>query len=209
MSDDTAAGAPQPEEETQPPYMIEGARSARSKCKICRKKIDKDVLRLGTLIEGPFGTGYVWEHLRCAAKRAFEKVEEAYAAEAWNHAKEPPEVPALEELAKLREEAEQKRAERRELPYAEVAPSGRSRCKHCGEPIPKDELRVVLAQEVVFGSQTRTASINVLPEHVAEALRAPDSGTAPEGLAEALRENSRGLDEAQLDALVERIGPLD
>lgn len=208
MTDDPAAGAPEPEE-PQPPYVIEGARSARSKCKICRKKIDKDVLRLGTLIEGPFGTGYIWEHLTCAAKRTFEKVEEAYAAEAWNHAKEPPEVPAIEELAKLRAEADKKRVERRELPYVEVAPSGRSRCKHCGELIAKDEFRVVLAQEVVFGSQTRTAAINVLPEHVPEALRAPDSGTSPEGLAEALRDNSRGLDAAQLDEVIGRIGALD
>ena len=127
MSDDPTNGAPETEE---PPYVIEGARSARSKCKICRKKIDKDVLRLGTLIEGPFGTGYIWEHLKCAAKRSFDKVEEAYAAEAWNHAKEVPEVPDLTELAGLKEEAEKKREERKALPHVEVAPSGRSRCKH-------------------------------------------------------------------------------
>ena len=35
-----------PEEESLPPYVIEGARSSRSKCKTCRRKIDKDVLRL-------------------------------------------------------------------------------------------------------------------------------------------------------------------
>ena len=203
MSDDPTNGAPETEE---PPYVIEGARSARSKCKICRKKIDKDVLRLGTLIEGPFGTGYIWEHLKCAAKRSFDKVEEAYAAEAWNHAKEVPEVPDLTELAGLKEEAEKKREERKALPHVEVAPSGRSRCKHCGEMIPKGEFRVVLAQEVTFGSQVRTAAINVLPEHVSEALLDPDCSKNAEGLAYALKENSRGVDAADIEAVLGRIG---
>ena len=73
-------------EEQLPPYVIEGARSARSKCKTCRKKIDKDVLRIGILIEGPYGTGYMWHHLKCAARRMYDKVEEAYSMEAWKFA---------------------------------------------------------------------------------------------------------------------------
>ena len=38
------------------PYKIEAARSSRSKCRTCRKKIDKDLLRIGILLEGPSGT---------------------------------------------------------------------------------------------------------------------------------------------------------
>ena len=106
-------------------------------------------LRLGTLTEGPYGVAYAWEHVSCAAQRAFPKLEEAYAQRAWEHAKEPPEdLPPLESLAGLREEAQGEQTQRRELPYAELAPSGRSRCKHCTERIQEGSPRVVLAREV-------------------------------------------------------------
>ena len=112
--------APEPE---LAPYVIEGARSSRSKCKSCRKKIDKGVLRLGVLIEGPYGIGYLWHHLTCAAKRRLDDVEEAYASEAWKQAKEPPEeYPTIEELRKVNEEAEEKRQARKQIPWFEVRP---------------------------------------------------------------------------------------
>ncbi len=76
MSDD----APMADEsEDQPPHKIEKARSGRSKCKTCRRAIQKDKLRLGILIQGPFGPGYLWHHLACAARKRIEDVEEAYA----------------------------------------------------------------------------------------------------------------------------------
>ena len=53
-----------PEEELAP-YLIEAARSSRSKCRTCKRKIDKDLLRIGILLEGPYGTGYLWHHLTC------------------------------------------------------------------------------------------------------------------------------------------------
>ena len=68
MSDDPGAVEPK-----LAAYVIEGARSSRSRCKSCRRKIDKGVLRIGVLIEGPYGTGYLWHHLRCAARRQFER----------------------------------------------------------------------------------------------------------------------------------------
>lgn len=207
---DAGDSTPPAEEPGQPPYVIEGARSGRSRCKLCRKTIDKGALRLGTLIEGPYGVGYVWEHLNCAARRAFPKLEEAYAQSAWKNAKEPPaDLPKLEELASLRETSERKKAEQRELPYAELAPSGRSRCKHSSELIPQGAPRVVLAREVSFGNQTRTSPINVLPPYVREALAAEDSGTSVEGFAEALRTNSRDLSSEQLETILAEIGPLE
>jgi Poly(ADP-ribose) polymerase and DNA-Ligase Zn-finger region len=207
MSEDDAAAEP-PIEEQLPPYVIEGARSARSRCKTCQRKIDKDVLRIGILIEGPYGTGYMWHHLKCAARRQMDKVEEAYELEAWKEAKVPPEaVPPLEELRELREEAEARRAQRRELPYAELAPSGRSKCKHCGEPIAKDDPRVVLGREIEFGRQTRTNPINVHPRCVAAELLAPDTAHEPEGLLDALRRHSAELG-AVLEQVVRDIGPL-
>jgi hypothetical protein len=207
-TDPPAQDASEPEPQL-PPFVIEGARSARARCKLCRKKIDKDVLRLGTLIEGPYGVGYIWEHLTCAARRSFPKVQQAYQNKAWELAKSPPaEVPDLAQLGELREAAAAKKAEQLELPHAQIAPSGRSRCKHSGEPIEKGSLRVVLGRSVEFGNQTRITPINVLPQYVAAALGEPDCATEIDGFEDALRANSRGVEAQTIDALLEEIGPL-
>lgn len=201
---------PEPEGEPElPPFIIEGARSARAKCKTCRRTIDRGVLRLGVRIEGPFGAGHLWHHLKCAARRRFEEVEQAYAVEAWRFAKEPPEdVPPLEELAKLREETEKRKAEKRELPYAELAPSGRARCKLCDEPIEKGHARVVIGRAVQFGQQTRTTPIHVHPACVAHALHAEDCATEIEGFAEALRAHSTVLAPETIDAILGEVGEI-
>ena len=188
------------EEEELAPFVIEGARSSRSKCKTCRRKIDKEVLRLGILLEGPYGTGYLWHHLKCAAKRRFEDVEDAYAAEAWKEAKVvPAEIPSLDELAKLREVADQKKKERKEIPWAELSPSGRSKCVACGEPIPEGSVRVNLGRMVEFGNQVRTNPVKVHPACVAHQLGEADCDTEGQTLAQDLRANSAGLDAALLD----------
>ncbi len=207
MTDSSPAEAP------QPAYMIEGARSSRSKCKTCRKAIDKGTLRLGILVEGPFGTGYMWHHLRCAARSQFAKVEEAYEIEAWQFAKEEPEgIPDLEELRKLKEEADTKKKERKVIPYAEHAPSGRAKCKASGETIPKGALRVALGQEVEFGGQVRVSAFLVLPNRVAEALAQPDivagREVEPFELMDHLRENSKSLSEEDFATLEAEIGDL-
>lgn len=190
-----------PQEELAP-YVIEGARSSRAKCKTCRRKIDRGALRIGFLIEGPFGTGYLWHHLNCAARRHFERVQEAYGLEAWKEAKEPPaKLPGLDKLEKLREQAEDRRRNRRNPPYAEIDPSGRARCKHCGEPMTKGEPRVVLGREVIFGSQTRVAPIHVHPGCVAAELQADDCATDADGFEAALKANSGDLAPACWQAL--------
>ncbi|MDH3601071.1 MAG: PARP-type zinc finger-containing protein [Candidatus Tectomicrobia bacterium] len=194
--------------EQLPAYVIEDARSGRSKCKTCGRAIALGTLRIGMLIEGPYGTGYMWHHLRCAAQRQFERVEEAYEEEAWRVAKNPPgKVPSLDELRSLQEKAEQRRKERRALPYAERAPSGRSTCQHCHEPIDKDSLRIVLGRDATFGRQVRTRPINVHPSCVAAELMAEDCGTERSGFAEALRANSK-IDTAEVEAALSQIGKL-
>lgn len=197
-------------DEPLPPYVIEGARSNRSKCKSCRRKIDSGTLRIGVLIEGPYGVGYLWHHLRCAARRRFEQVEEAYGLEAWKFAKEPPaKLPPLDELRKLVDEAEQRREAKRELPYVEIDPSGRAKCKHCGEPLAKGELRVVVGRNVEFGGQVRTGPIQVHPRCVAAALDAEDSATEVAGFAAALRANSDDAIPAdRITRLLDTIGDL-
>ncbi len=211
MAEDTApapaSGAPT---EPQAPYVIEGARSSRSKCKTCRKTIDKGVLRLGILIEGPYGIGYLWHHLSCAAKRRLDDVEEAYATEAWKAAKEPPEtVPSIEELRKVHEDAEEKRQSRPRLPYAEVDPSGRAKCKQCGELMEKGSLRVVLGREVEFGNQYRTMPIQVHPGCVPLELEREDCATESAGFPEAIRANTQGLSPEQIHAVLEAVGELE
>lgn len=202
--------ATQPAEPELPPYIIEGARSGRSSCKTCRKKIAMGSLRIGILVVGPYGPGHMWHHLECAAKRHFPKVEEAYEVAAWEFAKEPPKiVPSLEKLTQLREKAEKLKAERKEIPFAEISPSGRARCKHCEELIDKGAPRVVLGREVQFGLDLRTSRINVHPGCVSEALDAPESATEYAGFEFLLRKNSRGMEESQLDRILGEIGSLD
>ena len=194
--------------EQQPAYVIEEARSGRSKCKTCGRSIALGTLRIGMLIEGPFGTGYLWHHLRCAARRQLDRVEEAYEEEAWQFAKRPPEkVPSIDELRRLQTDAEQRRQERQELPYVERAPSGRSKCQHCQEPIDNGGFRVVLGREATFGRQVRTRPINVHPSCVAAELMAEDCGTEANGFAAALRANSK-IDTAEVEAALSQIGDL-
>lgn len=200
--EDLQAATPEPE---LAPYLLESARSSRSKCRTCRRKIDKDTLRLGILLEGPFGTGYLWHHLTCAARRRLEDVEAAYEQQAFADGLQ---VPSLAELQALKEKAEQARAERKELPYMERAPSGRSKCKNCGKAIDQDALRVVLAREVSFGNQVRATPINVHPECVHAELESEDCMTEVDGFEAQLRQNST-LESSVVDEAVAAIGVLE
>jgi hypothetical protein len=201
MSEEVEPGAG----EQLAPYKLEGARSSRSSCKTCRRKIEKGTLRLGVLIEGPFGQGYLWHHLKCAAKRRIEDVEQAYAEECW---KPGLELPPLAELRALAEKSAEERAQKREAPYVERAPSARSKCKHCGEPIAEGELRVAVLRSVEFYNQVRSGPILVHTRCVRGAVHAPDSATEPEGFAEALRANSRGMEAADVERALGEIGEL-
>ncbi len=193
--------------EKLPPSVMEAARSNRSKCKTCRKAIEKGVLRIGFLVESDFyGPGYLWHHLTCAAKRQLEKVEEAYEQEAWKNAKQPPEKwPPIEELRALQQKAAEEKAQRKTFPYVEVDPSGRASCKMCSKPIEKGSLRVVLAKEVSFGSQVRSSPFTLHPRCTVPAFDQPDVVTEREDLRGQLLRNS-GLEAAQIDAVVAEIG---
>ena len=64
------------------------------------------------------------------------------------------------------------------------------KCKHCGEVIPKDELRIVLAREIAFGSQVRATPINVHARCAQAELDAEDCLTEVEDFAAQVRQNS-------------------
>jgi len=185
------------------PYVIEPARSGRSKCKACRRPIAKDTLRFGFLIEGPFGAGYLWHHLNCAARRHADRLEEAYALRAWADGVE---VPPIESLREKAAKAEREREERKTAPYAERAPTGRAACKQCGEAIAQGSYRVVMLRSVEFGGQVRRGPVNVHPACVAAEMRREDSAIEPDGFADALRRNSRDVPAADLDAVLAAVG---
>lgn len=194
-----------PEQEPElPPYSIEPARSSRSKCRTCRRKIEKGELRIGVLLEGPYGTGYLWHHLKCAARRRFEDVAAAYDAKAWA---EGVEVPALDSLEKLKEEAEKQKAEKKELPHAERDPSGRAKCKCCDEKIEKGSWRVVMGRNVEFYGQVRMGPVNVHARCVQRELDAEDTAHDPEeDFAALLRQHSGSLSTEELDEVVAEAG---
>jgi hypothetical protein len=136
-------------------------------------------------------------------------VEQAYEQEAWKAAKEPPKrLPRLDDLRRLREEAEERRRARKPIPRVELAPTGRAKCKECGESLEKDSPRVVLGRSVEFGNQERVGPINVHPRCVRRALQAVDSATEPDGLPQALRENSPDFPAERFPALLAEIGDL-
>jgi len=202
----TAGAGTQDEPEELPAYKIEPARSGRSGCKACRRKIAKDDLRLGVMIEGPFGAGYLWFHIKCAAKRRPEDLEAAYELECWP---EGCKVPPIESLRGLAEEAAKAKAERKEPPYGEVAPSGRSKCKQCDELIEKGAVRVVLSRDVHFYNQVRSGPINVHPGCVQAALLTEDNATEPETFEAQFRAGSSDLQPALVDETLSVIGPLE
>ena len=48
-----------------PNYVIEKAKSSRAECKRCDKKILKDSIRVGIILEGDWGLFTRWQHLEC------------------------------------------------------------------------------------------------------------------------------------------------
>ncbi len=133
-------------------HIIENAKSGRSKCRTCKAKIEKDTIRFGEEVANEFAsdgyeTTYKYHHLKCAAKSKPIELDSVI-----NGTKEK--IPNKEELLKLIADSK-KKIKPSNYPYAELSPSGRAKCIHCGEPIPKDEVRVVIEQEIDTGSFTK------------------------------------------------------
>lgn len=115
--------------------IIETAKSSRSKCGECKKKIDKGELRFGAYQER--WDSYRWYHLACGAAHDREAFLEA--------AKK---FGGLENLDQILEDAKSV-GKGTKTPRVEVAPSARSTCVVCEEKIePKGTLRGVLFREV-------------------------------------------------------------
>jgi len=162
---------------------IETAKTGRAKCRACRQPIEKGSLRFGEEQPSQFAEGmqWVWFHLSCAAKS--KPVQVRAAMDAFDG--EIPDRAALEASMAAADTAPTV------FPYAERAPTGRSRCLHCREPIEKDALRVATERELEMG---RTGAGYLHPRCARAFVEDPE-------LPAALRRNSRGLGDADLAEL--------
>ena len=129
-------------------HTFEPATSGRSKCRGCGKLIAKGEVRFGERLPNPFADGEmtIWFHPLCGAYRRPESLK-----------------PTLEDAdltSPMRTELDaactlslhSHRACR--LGEPQRASSGRARCRHCQEPIAKDDWRLPLLffEEGVFNS---------------------------------------------------------
>ncbi|MBI2372774.1 MAG: hypothetical protein HYV07_02115 [Deltaproteobacteria bacterium] len=166
-------------------HLIEAAKSGRASCRSCKKPIGKGELRLGEEVPNAFADGaptHVWHHLDCAATKKPDVLVaalEGFEGEVPNRA---------ELLAKATEAAGKQKPK---VPYAERAPTGRSRCLSCEEAIAKDELRVAVEREVDTGSFVTKSAGYLHVRCAAMFVGDPD-------LWEEVKAHSRGLAEADL-----------
>lgn len=130
-------------------HLIEHSKSSRASCRVCKKKIEKGELRFGEEAPNAFdpdgGSSYFWHHLACAARKKPAELKQALAAF-------PEEIPNRAEIDAALAEAPP------DFPHVERAPTGRSKCLECGEPIVKDALRMAIEREVDTGAfKTKSA----------------------------------------------------
>jgi hypothetical protein len=167
---------------------IEIAKTGRAKCRACRLAIEKGALRFGEEQPSAFAEGMqmVWYHLPCAAKSKPVALQSALAA----FEGEVPDRAALEAAMATADETPSV------YPYAERAPTGRSKCLQCREPIEKGALRVATERELEAMGRPGTGYLH--PRCAGQFLETED-------LAGALRKNSRSLAEADLSELDQQL----
>lgn len=166
--------------------IIEVAKTGRARCRSCRQAIDKGALRFGEEQPSAFSEEMqmAWHHLACAARKRPAQVREALS-------RFEGEVPGRAEVEKLLSEADETVVS---YPYAERAPTGRSKCLHCAKPIDKDALRVAVEREVEVGGMARAGAGYLHPGCAREY-------TGTEDLEALLRKNSRKLGDADREEL--------
>ena len=169
---------------------IEVAKTGRSKCRICRQPIEKGALRFGEEQPSAFAEGMqmVWHHLLCAAGK--KPVQVKAALDAFGG-----EVPNRAELDAAMAEGDKTATV---FPYAERASTGRSKCLHCREPIEKGALRIATERELEAGGMARPGAGYLHPKCAGEFLEQEDLGAA-------LKQNSRGLSDADLGELEQQL----
>jgi len=169
---------------------IEIAKTGRSRCRTCRQTIEKGALRFGEEQPSAFTDGlqWVWHHLTCAAGKKPVQVRAALASFEG-------EVPNRAEIEAAMAEGDKTATV---YPYAERATTGRSKCLHCKEPIEKGALRIATERELEAGGMARPGVGYLHPACASEYLERED-------VLAVVRENSRGLNEADVAELEEQL----
>jgi hypothetical protein len=175
--------------------VIEEAKSNRATCRTCRQKIDKGALRFGEETPNAFapgeGASYLWHHLLCAAQKKPALVRPVLAAFTGQ-------VPNRAEVDQALAGSHVSAKEQGAYPYAERAPTARSKCLSCEETIEKGELRVAIEREVDRGGQM-TKGAGYLHVRCAVAF------THDDALADKVKANSTGLSEADTAELASKL----
>jgi hypothetical protein len=173
--------------------VIEEAKTGRAKCRGCRQAIAKGELRFGDETVNAFSdsgeTTFQWYHLACGAKKKPDKVKKAMAAFSGT-------IPDKAEIEKLLKTTTAKATE---FPFAERAPTGRSKCITCEEMIEKGAYRVAIEREIDAGGFMRKGAGYMHPECAQEFA-------AEEGFAAKVEENSKGLKKDELAEVLELLG---
>jgi hypothetical protein len=176
-------------------HTIEPAKSGRAKCRKCKKTIVKDELRFGFEVPNAFDESqpaHQWYHLECAA----EKFPVDLGSVLNDFEGEVPDRTKLDEVMS----ANRKKQKPSTFPYAEPAPSGRSKCLVCEEGISKGEYRVAIQREIDAGGFARTGAGYLHPGCVGEFDELPDD------LDKGITANSTTLSPEELAAILKEIG---
>jgi poly [ADP-ribose] polymerase len=174
-------------------HVIESAKSSRASCRGCKKTIQKGELRFGLAVPSAFSDEpqLQWYHLLCGAGAKPAELKDTLAAFSG-------EVPNRAEVDRAIEEGGKKQKPGK-FPYAEHAPSARSRCIVCETPIAKGQLRVAIERQVDTGAFNTVAPGYMHPKC------AKDSPHGA-GLMDALKANSKNLSDADWGELGQALG---
>ncbi|XP_071738186.1 poly [ADP-ribose] polymerase 1 isoform X2 [Rutidosis leptorrhynchoides] len=127
------------------PWKAEYAKSARSSCKTCKSPIDKEILRLGKMVQSTKFDGFMpnWNHAKCIFKKA-KQIKSCDDVEGI-------ETLRWEDQQKIRQYVEGGGSGSQSTPASasaatkctvEPAKTARSTCKICNEKIPAGEVRI-------------------------------------------------------------------
>ncbi|PON62587.1 Poly [ADP-ribose] polymerase [Parasponia andersonii] len=129
--------------EDQKPWKVEYAKSSRSSCKTCRSTIDKEVLRLGKMVQATQFDGFMpmWNHASCILRKA-KQIKSTGDVEGL-------ELLRWEDQQKIRKYVEgaasqpQKTDDVKNVECGiEVSQTSRATCRRCSQKILKGQVRI-------------------------------------------------------------------